>query len=175
MIGQVVIGSVRKTLFRKVVSVVVLFDALLLFTYGRRGFGNLLVYGIAALLCCYAIFADRIAAKSRSGPPFVIRIVICTVLTLFVLAAGFLSLNGTFVTATGTEDAIIILGAGLDGEEPNTILKERLDLALEYVQDKPDMMIIASGGQGEDELISEAEAMRRYLVDHGIAPERIIL
>ena len=174
VIGQVVIGSVRKTTIRRIVSVIVLIDALLLFTYGRRGFGNMMVYLIAALLCCYSIFGDFIAAKSRSGWPFVLKLVISTSLTLFLLFAGFLVLNGNFITADGTEDVIIILGAGLDGEEPNTILRERLELAYDFIQDKPDMRIIASGGQGEDEIISEAEAMKRYLVSRGVEPERII-
>lgn len=174
-VGQIVIGSFKKTVFRKVVSVVVLIDALLLFTYGRRGFGNVMVYLIAALLCVYAIFGDIIAAKSKAGWAFVLRMVICSVLTLFVLSAGFLRLDGAFVTATGNEDAIIILGAGLDGEEPNTILRERLDLAYAYIQDKPDMLIIASGGQGADEAISEGEAMKRYLTRLGADPERIIV
>lgn len=174
VIGQVVIGSVMKTAVRRIVSVIILIDALLLFTYGRRGFGNMTVYLIAALLCCYSIFGDFIAAKSRSGWPFVLKMVISTALVLFLLSAGFLVLDGAFVTANGTEDAIIILGAGLDGEEPNTILRERLELAYDYIQDKPDIRIIASGGQGEDEIISEGEAMKRYLVRRGVAPERII-
>lgn len=174
VIGQVVIGSVRKTSVRRIVSVVVLIDALLLFTYGRRGFGNMMVYLIAALLCCYSIFGDFIAVKSRSGWPFVLKLVISTALTLYLLFAGFLVLDGAFVTANGTEDAIIILGAGLDGEEPNTILSERLELAYDYIQGKPDIRIIASGGQGEDEILSESEAMKRYLIQRGVDPERII-
>lgn len=174
-VGQILIASVRKTAFRKVVSVIILIDALLLFTYGRRGFGNIMVYTIAALLCVYSIFGDLIAARSKSGWLFVLRMVICSVLILYVMSAGFLYLNGTFVTATGTEDAVIILGAGLDGEEPNTILKERLDLACQYIRDKPDALIIASGGQGADEAISEGEAMKRYLTRMGVDPECIIV
>lgn len=174
-VGQIVIGSFKKTVFRKVVSVIVLIDALLLFTYGRRGFGNITVYTIAALLCIYSIFSDLIAAKSSSGWPFVLKMMICSALVLFVMSAGFLCLDGALVTATGMEDAVIILGAGLDGEEPNTILRERLDLACEYIQDKPDLLIIASGGQGEDEVIAEGEAMKRYLTKAGIDPDRIIV
>ena len=35
--------------------------------------------------------------------------------------------------------------------------------------------MIVSGGQGSDEAISEAEAMRRYLVEQGIRNEEIIM
>ena len=35
--------------------------------------------------------------------------------------------------------------------------------------------MIVSGGQGENESISEAEAMKRYLIERGLPEERIIL
>lgn len=39
----------------------------------------------------------------------------------------------------------------------------------------PDTVCIASGGQGDDEGISEAECIRRYLINYGIDPERVLL
>lgn len=68
---------------------------------------------------------------------------------------------------------VIVLGCKVYGERPSIMLSERLDAALEYLNDNPDSMCIVSGGQGSDELISEAECMERYLVKNGIAPERI--
>ncbi len=58
---------------------------------------------------------------------------------------------------------VIVLGAGLDGYNVGKTLKSRLDKAIEYYKLNEDANIIVSGGQGEDELISEAEAMYRYL------------
>lgn len=71
-------------------------------------------------------------------------------------------------------DYIIVLGAGLKGEEVGNTLRTRLDEALEYYNQHEEVTIIVSGGQGEDEVISEAEAMRRYLIANGVAPEYII-
>lgn len=74
-------------------------------------------------------------------------------------------------------DYVIIHGCGLIGGERLTkLLSNRVDKAIEVYRScasKP--IIIPSGGQGSDELLSEAEAMRRYLVDHGIPEEHIIL
>ena len=72
---------------------------------------------------------------------------------------------------------VIIHGCGLAGGERLTrLLSNRVDKAMEIYEKcavKP--VIIPSGGQGGDEKLSEAEAMRRYLVEHGIPDEHIIL
>lgn len=51
----------------------------------------------------------------------------------------------------------------------------RTRAAYEALCEHPDAVVIASGGQGEGEDISEAEAMRRLLTEWGIAEERIYL
>ncbi len=70
--------------------------------------------------------------------------------------------------------SMIILGAGLEGDQVSKRLKLRLDKALEVLMLNDDMMVIVSGGQGKDELISEAEAMKRHLIKNGIDASRII-
>lgn len=69
---------------------------------------------------------------------------------------------------------IIVLGAGLDGYEVGDILKSRLDKAIEYYNLNKDTQIIVSGGQGQDEFISEADAMNRYLLENGVNEKQII-
>ncbi|HBJ77834.1 MULTISPECIES: YdcF family protein [Fusobacterium] len=69
---------------------------------------------------------------------------------------------------------LIVLGAGLKGDIPSEILKYRLEKAIEYNKKNPDTTFIVSGGQGKDELISEAEAMEIYLSQKGIPFKNII-
>ncbi|WP_432663008.1 YdcF family protein [Wukongibacter baidiensis] len=71
-------------------------------------------------------------------------------------------------------DYVIILGAGLDGDKVSKRLEGRLKEGLKYLKEKTDVKVIVSGGQGRDELISEAEAMGRYLNSRGINKDRII-
>ena len=71
--------------------------------------------------------------------------------------------------------AVTVLGAGVNGTEPSLSLRTRLDAALAYVQDKPDIPIIVSGSQGQGEDISEARCMADWLMDRGIDPGRIWL
>ena len=73
-------------------------------------------------------------------------------------------------------DYVIIHGAGLlQGDKLSRLLRDRLDKAAAvYRKDPTPPKLIPSGGKGEDEMISEAEAMARYLRESGI-PEADIL
>lgn len=73
-------------------------------------------------------------------------------------------------------DYVIIHGAGLlpDGRV-SKLLSDRLDKAIEvYRKDPSPPIMIPSGGKGNDEVVSEAEAMARYLIEKGIPAEQII-
>lgn len=72
-------------------------------------------------------------------------------------------------------DYLIVLGAGVNGETPSRSLRERLQAAEAYLKKYPDCTAVVSGGRGAGEDISEAEAMRRYLIGAGIAPQRIVM
>ena len=75
-------------------------------------------------------------------------------------------------------DFIIIHGAGLlGGERVTPLLKRRIDKAVEaYHKSKnPRIKIIASGGQGGDEKISEAQAICNYLLEETDVPREAIL
>ena len=75
-------------------------------------------------------------------------------------------------------DFIIIHGAGLlDGEKVTPLLNRRIYKAVEaYHKSKnPRIKIIASGGQGGDEKISEAQAICNYLLEETDVPREAIL
>lgn len=60
-------------------------------------------------------------------------------------------------------DAVIVLGAGVNGETPSAALWSRIQAAEDYLKKHPDVPVVLSGGQGRGERITEAEAMRRAL------------
>ncbi len=74
-------------------------------------------------------------------------------------------------------DYVIVLGAGLlDGHRVSKLLADRLDKgAAVFRKNLPDCTLICSGGQGADESLSEAEAMRDYLVSNGIPSESVLM
>ena len=72
-------------------------------------------------------------------------------------------------------DYIIIHGAGLQGEEPTPLLRGRIDKALElWSTQGRTAILVPSGGQGSDEVISEAEAMSRYMLRLGVPREALL-
>ena len=72
-------------------------------------------------------------------------------------------------------DAVIVLGAGVNGTEPSLSLRTRLDAALDYLEAHPEIPVVLTGGTGYGEEISEAACMYDYLTAHGVEPGRLIL
>jgi uncharacterized SAM-binding protein YcdF (DUF218 family) len=70
---------------------------------------------------------------------------------------------------------LIVHGAQVVEEEPNIILHLRLRAALTFMQDNPHSVAVLSGGVGNVATISEGEAMRRFLVNNGIANDRLFV
>lgn len=95
-------------------------------------------------------------------------------LGLFVILEGLIISRMTSVPKNECE-YVIILGAQIKGYTPSKALKDRLDTAYDYIVTDPDIKIIVSGGQGSNEVTSEARVMKDYLVSKGIASERIIM
>ncbi len=73
-------------------------------------------------------------------------------------------------------EAMVILGAGVNGTEPSLSLASRLEAALYYIgQDPAQFPIVVTGSQGPNEAVSEAACMAQWLVEHNVDPERIVL
>ena len=97
----------------------------------------------------------------------------------FIGLASFVVIEGCIIGSAVSKhkdksDYLMILGAGLRGEVPSTALYQRLNASLEYIKINPDVKIVVSGGKGSGESITEAEAMKRFLVNHGVASDHII-
>ncbi len=77
--------------------------------------------------------------------------------------------------ATDTADVFIVFGCKTNGFTPSKLLSLRLEKAYELLEANPGAYAVLSGGQGEDESVSEAESMRAYLCAKGISEDRLIL
>ena len=74
-------------------------------------------------------------------------------------------------------DYVIVHGCGLsNGEKVTKLLANRIDTAIStYNRCEKKPMLIASGGQGDDEKLSEAQAISNYLTAHGLPEDHILL
>lgn len=84
-------------------------------------------------------------------------------------------LYGAYDHIQGDPQIMVILGCQINPWGPSVLLQDRLDKALDYLEDHPDMTVVVSGGQGPDEHISEARCMYDYLTEHGVDEEQILL
>lgn len=147
-------------------------------SYAGVGSSFIFIWLIGGVLFA-AVFGVRFAAVKGfiTLPLWVVRAFWCvmalgTALFVFLEACVISQMN-----AYTEEDCdyIIVLGCQIRGSRVTKSLRKRLDKALEYCLKHPDTVVIVSGGKGNGEDISEAEAMYNYLADRGVDKERIIM
>ena len=95
-----------------------------------------------------------------------------TARSLIALGAAFFIAVECFVFSGMVSAAP--LGARVNGTEPSLSLQTRTNAAVRYLRENPETKVIASGGQGDDEIITEASCIIRLLKEAGIEEERII-
>ncbi|MBQ3331378.1 MAG: YdcF family protein [Ruminococcus sp.] len=122
----------------------------------------------------YTLFESEIWYQIRYILTFIVTYFECMLMSTSVCA--FLASR---FTPPLDRDFIIILGCAIRSDGSLTpLLKGRADAALrfekrQYEETGRHACFVPSGGQGADEVISEGEAMERYLLSQGVDPERI--
>ncbi|MBQ9885859.1 MAG: YdcF family protein [Lachnospiraceae bacterium] len=104
-----------------------------------------------------------------------------------VLAVGLIAFAFLFAVVEGTiisnavkqpqkgADYVLVLGAKVNGTVPSLSLMYRINKAYDYLVENENTKAIVCGGKGNDENISEAEAMKNSLIAKGIDESRIIV
>lgn len=144
--------------------------------------GNLGIWLPALLgfpLLLLGLFSTPLCAWfARGGLGGAVKWILLAGYCFCVLFFGGMSL---FLYAQGHErarpgaDAVLVLGCGLRNSRVSLTLRYRLDAALAYLAQSPQSVCFVSGGQGYGEAVSEAEAMRDYLLAHGLEASRIVM
>lgn len=107
----------------------------------------------------------------------VFKIVFALLLLLIIVFLTFGSIIYMYGIGAKPEksDCIIVLGCQVYGTVPSALLKARLDEGLRLFNEGYGRIIIVSGGKGLGEDISEAQAMKDYLVSKGMDSSKIIM
>ena len=99
---------------------------------------------------------------------------------VLVLGIVVMFLTGIVIYSYGKKaepeksDCMIILGCRLYSSVPSPFLQGRLDRGIELYKKGYCRYIIVSGGMGQGETITEAEAMKQYLEKNGVPSDKII-
>ena len=146
----------------------------------RFGQSMLWLWPLGGTVCLVRYFLVRRSIRTGERVPlprwFIVLWRVC-------LAAGFAFFffveyfvcAGAFEQAPAELDCVIVLGAKVNATAPSGALRQRIDAAAGYLEANPDTLCIASGGQGDDEGISEAQCIRDNLMALGIDGARIVL
>ena len=144
--------------------------------------GNVTGSAVSLCLFFYGLYREKFHALFLRGwqSGFPVR-------ALLTAAGGFLAaaaLTAFLLTCMmireslrkpATDAVVIVLGCEVKGDRPSLMLTGRMDTAVSVLRARPEAVCVVSGGKGENEMISEAECMFRYMTARGIEPSRILL
>ena len=141
--------------------------------------GNVTGFAVFAVLLLYGIFFHRVNRflkelwKKNWGK--VLEILAAVILVGVLSLAGVT--YGCMLHAANEKPVpgatAVVLGCKVNGTVPSLTLSLRLEAARSYLLENPEAMCIVSGGQGNGESVTEASAMKEWLIREGISPERI--
>ena len=158
---------------------IIVFSLLTFIIKGVNFFTVFILFSIYAI-CFSIILNNTVNIKNKKYLNLILKIyntILIIFIVSFIFIESILIINiNQFKEVKDIENLkyIIVLGAGLDGYKVGKTLQSRLDKAVEYYKLNPNAKIIVSGGQGKDEMISEAVAMKRYLIENGVNENKII-
>ena len=141
-----------------------------------HSFLGLISFCLAGLITVYYLIAMLKAHHVTAAK--ILRTVVTTFVILGLLLVG--STLAVVVRASLGDDHVqcqylVVLGAKVNGTEPSISLRDRINAAESYLKRHPDTIAVLSGGQGQDEGISEAQCMFEQLTAAGIDPNRLWL
>ena len=145
-----------------------------LFVQGFVGIGMVFGWGICLVLTA-ALWAFPAMIRARRGRGFAMAgSLLCL---LGVMWMGILT--GLMLSAAGQTPpdsaAVLVLGCKVNGDgSPSYSLQKRIDRAYAYLTEHPQAVVIATGGQGENEPARECDVIRQGLIEKGISPDRIL-
>ena len=143
--------------------------------WGMR-FSGFLLLGLAAVLVLELLLGHW-AKASKTGR--LCRRIFQTALTLVLVPLICIEIYvinvGSSDPSALPADAVVVLGAGVNGTQPSLSLYTRLTAALDYLEENPDVPVVLTGGLGYGEEITEARCMYDWLTARGVDPARLIM
>lgn len=147
-----------------------------LFTFLMAG------YSFTALVCAILIgilLFYNICYLTKSKYPKLTRVVkrvFTVLLVLGLLVVGVtecLIIHASFGDMDEAVEYVVVLGAKVRNDGPSVSLMDRIRATARYMEAHPEVIAVVSGGQGDDEPMTEAQCMYEQLLKLGVDPSRI--
>ena len=127
--------------------------------------GVILFYGLMPLV-------GRVLPRFAKITTIVFTVALVCGLALFCVTEYYI-IRASFGTLEPQADYVVVLGAKVRESGPSVSLWDRIYEAADFLKAHPNTIAIVSGGQGEDEPITEAQSMHDELVKLGIPESQI--
>lgn len=146
--------------------------------------GVLALIGILGSQTLYYVITKILFKEDKQFIKYALDICINATLSYFytlIIATLYCNIKAGRHVPKYDKDFVIILGSKINSDGSLTpLLKGRVDKAIEfatkqYENTNKKIIYVPSGGQGADEIISEAEAIKNYLIEHGVNKNQILI
>lgn len=143
---------------------------------GTLNTGSYFGFIIGAVTLLMGIFTPKLFHNGKKTVRYIFRtaLIIYAVLAVYaVTLSAFMIANMNDAPEKDGSRTVIVLGCQVRRDGPSLMLSRRIDAAYNYLSEDEKADCVVSGGKGDNEHISEAEAMYESLVNGGIAQSRI--
>ncbi len=152
------------------------------FAKGIINIGSVTGVAVSSALLMIFVFFRRFSAfighlwNSPAGKILVLSVSsVCVICIMISAAMSFFMIKAMNDAPPDENTTLVVLGCQVKKGRPSNMLKRRLEAAYDYLSKHDSVNVVVSGGQGADEIISEAQCMKEYLVEKGIDPGRIYI
>lgn len=143
---------------------------------GTLNTGSYFGFVIGAVTLLMGIFTPKLFHSGKKAVRYIFR----TLLIIYAVLVAYAATLSVFMIANMNDApekdgsrTVVVLGCQVRRDGPSLMLSRRIDAAYNYLSEDEKANCIVSGGKGDNEHISEAEAMYEALVNDGIAQNRI--
>lgn len=141
--------------------------------FAHAGVSWLWIWLLLSGFCVFRAVVLHLNVPVPKAVTYIYRVGLVIAVSVFVITEGMIISAMTAKPEAGL-DYVITLGAAVRNGVPTTPLMLRIEKTAEYLIENPDTKVIASGGQGVNESMSEAESIKENLIALGIDESRII-
>ncbi len=129
---------------------------------------------LSVIFCILFVKWEFFVNISKNGLYLWLKMCIILFVCLYTACAVFILFNAK-TNPSFDETAIIVLGSGVSEDNtPTQTAKLRLDMAIEYFNKNENAYIIVTGSFANNSSITEAEAMKNYLIENNIPSDMIL-
>lgn len=164
------------------ISIVLWFIFLLPFTmFGILNMGNAGGLLLALILFIYGVFFEKVNCKIKDLWKKRLWKILFSAFSLIIAICigfvGFVTYNIIYAANNypTEETTVVVLGCKVNPNGPSLTLLTRLEAAYDYLTRNPEAKCVLSGGQGDDEPLSEAQAMYDWLTEKGVDGKRLYI